>query len=119
MSDEKDDALLDSELREALGDERGDLADRIQFGLEVENWLAVNPAAAYLVGRAQDSIEEASTLFLNASELDTPEVKAAHFQAYVGATIIEWVTEAINSGREATKAITSEEDMNYSGDGDG
>ena len=111
VEDIADDQILAQELRDQLGPERSGLADKIQFGMEVEQWLSRNPVAGYIVGRAQSSVDEATKLFLESASLDTPEVKKAHMDAYVGATIITWVQEAISEGREAHKGAIARDDL--------
>jgi hypothetical protein len=108
---EQDDIQLDRELRDAVGDEKADLADAIVFGLEVEHAISNSKTLSYLLDRAQAEIDAATMLFLCSSHLDTEEMICAHRRAHVARTIIDWLNEAVREGHEAAKAIKADEMM--------
>ena len=93
----------EQELRVFLGQNAGQL-DVFHAGLRMEEFKD-SPAGTSLIKEATDDIEEAFNAFIEADDLDTEKVKAAHFKARIAIGIIGRVQDVILHGKEAGDSI--------------
>ena len=79
-----------------------------QLGIEVDAWFRTR-VGKYVLAKAQEEIEEASTALLEVDSEDTKEIKRLQRVAAQARLAIVWLNAAIIDGESAHHTLTEEE----------
>lgn len=92
-------------LRARLPPDMREAVTLIEFGAAMERWVQEDPIGRYIYSHCQHQVAEAMQVFVSVPDLNSEKVKAAHFQARVGAAMLKLLDQAMLRGKEAAAAV--------------